>query len=234
MTRIKSERIIINDGFNPELAEGARFTGLFEFPAIEPTIEAAVPKYLVPFSERNKARHPSNTCIVFYEHDDKFADVIRNPVKYIDDFARFAGIISPDNSLYRDMPLACQICNIYRNRLVGSYFQRHGINVIGNCRWGDSRTYLSHTFNEPVSFIGLPSNSIIAVGTYGCIHGKSNKEQFKNGLEAMIDYLNPATVIVYGAMPDSVFGPSKSKTEFVNFKDWTSVRHMEGKIWEAE
>lgn len=228
MSRIKRKKLIINDGFNPELADGARFEGVFEFPAIEPMKEIITPKYLVPFSERNKARYPSKTFVMFYEHDDKFADVIRNPVEYADDFARFAGIISPDNSLYRDMPLACQICNIYRNRLIGSYFQRHGIPVIGNCRWGDSRTYLDNTLGEPASFIGLPTDNIVSVGTYGCIQSKGDKEQFKNGLVAMINYLSPAIIIVYGAMPNSVFGGLKDKVKFINFKDWTSIRHRKG------
>ena len=234
MLRNTKKRLIINDGFNPELAEGAKFTGLFEFPTIEPLKEIVIPKYLVPFSERNKAKYPSETFVMFYEHDDRFADVIRDPDEYIDDFARFAGIISPDNSLYRDMPLACQICNIYRNRLIGSYYQRHGIKVIGNCRWGDDRTYSSDTLGEPVSFAGLPTDSIVSVGTYGCIQSKRDKEQFRNGLAAMIDYLKPAAIIVYGAMPDSVFGKFKNKAKFINFKDWTSTRHRENETWGVE
>ena len=234
MSKIRRKRLTINDGFNSELAEGARFEGVFEFPVIEPIKEMAIPKYLVPFSERNKAKYPSKTFIMFYEHDDKFADVIRKPDKYIEEFSKFAGIVSPDNSLYRDMPLACQICNIYRNRLIGSYFQRHGIPVVGNCRWGDDRTYLSSALGEPVSFIGLPANNIVSIGTYGCIQNRNDKEQFKNGLAAMIDYLSPSTIIVYGAMPDSVFGSFRSKARFINFRDWTSIRHGKDEKWEVD
>ena len=234
MSKIQRKRLVINDGFNPEFAEGARFAGLFEFPVIEPLERIIIPKYLIPFSERNKATHPSETFIIFYEHDDNFADAIRNPDKYIADFARFAGIISPDNSLYRDMPLACQICNIYHNRLVGNYFQRHGIPVIGNCRWGDDRTYSRCIFGEPMSFIGLPMNNILSIGTYGCIQSKNDKAQFKKGLSAMIEHLNPKIVIVYGAIPDDIFSGLQSETKFVHFKDWTSIRHEKGRIWEAE
>ncbi len=233
MPKIKRKRLIINDGFNPELAKGASFAGLFEFPVIEPLEKIIVPKYLVPFSGRNKATSPSETFIIFYEHDDNFADVIRNPDKYIVDFARFAGIISPDNSLYRDMPLVCQICNIYRNRLIGSYFQHHGITVIGNCRWGDNRTYSRCVFNEPVSFVGLPTDNIVSIGTYGCIQSKKDKEQFRTGLLAMIEYLNPKIVIVYGAMPDSVFSDLEDGIKFIHFNDWNSICHKKGEVWEA-
>lgn len=227
-------RLIINDGFSPELAEGARFEGIFEIPVIEATRRIKIPKYLVPFSERNKVAKPTEALIVFYEHDDKFADIIRNIDNYLDDLARFAGVISPDNSLYRDMPLACQICNIYRNRLIGSYLQRKGIAVIGNCRWGDERTYSTDLFNEPVAFVGLSKYSIVAVGTYGCIQGKTNKNHFRRGLEAMIDYLKPKIVLVYGPMPDEVFSIFTDRTRFVGFSDWTSIRHKENGKWVAE
>ena len=227
-------RLIINDGFNPELAEGARFEGRFEIPVIETITGIKIPKYLVPFSERSKVAKPTEALIVFYEHDDKFADMIRNPNKYIGDLARFAGIISPDNSLYRDMPLACQIGNIYRNRLIGSYLQRKGIAVIGNCRWGDERTYSTDLFNEPVAFVGLPKSSIVAVGTYGCIQGRTNKSHFRRGLEAMLDYLKPKVVLVYGLMPDEIFSKFKGRTRFVGFSDWASIRHKENGKWVAE
>lgn len=227
-------RIIINDGFNPELAEGARFESKYEIPIINAVEEIRIPKYLVPFSERNKTNNPADAFVMFYEHDDKFADIIRDFDKYINDLARFAGVISPDNSLYRDMPLACQICNIYRNRLVGSYLQRKGITVIGNCRWGDERTYLPDELGEPISFIGLPKESIVSVGTYGCIQGKINKTHFKRGLGEMLNYLRPKVVLVYGSMLDEVFGEFRGMTRFVGFNDWTSIRHKEDKKWGAE
>lgn len=169
----KSKRkLIINDGCNPELAKGAKFEGIFQFPVIEPLKEIVFPKYLVPFSERNKITNPKEAFVVFYEHDNKFADLIRNPDRYIIDLSRFAGIFSPDNSLYRDIPLACQICNIYRNRLIGSYFQRQGISVIPNLRWSDKRTYSDELFGETIAFSSAPKYSIVAVGCYGCICGK--------------------------------------------------------------
>lgn len=227
-------RITINDGFNSELADGAVFEGLFEFPVIEATRESKLPKCLVPFSERNKVTKPTEVFVAFYEYDDKFAGIIRNPDKYLDDLTRFAGIISPDNSLYRDMPLSCQICNIYRNRLIGSYLQRKGITVIGNCRWGDERTYSTDLFSEPVAFVGLPKYSIVAIGTYGCIQGKINKRHFKRGLEAMLDYLKPNVVLVYGPMPDEIFSKFNDRTRFVGFSDWISIRHKESRKWEAE
>jgi hypothetical protein len=224
-------RLIINDGFNPELAEGAKFEGIFQFPIIKPTKEIILPKYLVPFSERNKITNPEKTFVVFYEHDDKFTDLIKHPDKYIVDLSRFAGTISPDNSLYRDTPLACQICNIYRNRLIGSYLQRQGILVIPNLRWGDERTYDKGLFGEAVAFSSAPKCSVVAVGCYGCIRSKENRQYFVEGFFKMLDELEPIAVIVYGKLPENIINLFHAKTKLIIYNDWTSVRHGKHPIY---
>lgn len=226
-------RININDGFNSELAKGAEFVGRFELPNIRPLNTIIIPKHLIPFSERNKANYSSETFVMFYEHDDHFAELVAHPGIFVDDLRRFAGVVSPDNSLYRDMPFSCQLCNIYRNRLIGSFLQRNGINVIANCRWGDERTYTDSVFGEPAAFVGLPKNNVVSVGTYGCIQSEDDKYYFKKGLNVMLDYLNPEVVIVYGAMPDSVFADYIDRTKFVNYKDWMAVCHRKDDLWGA-
>lgn len=228
MSRIKRKRLTINDGFNPELAEDAEFEGLFQFPVIEPTKEFVYPKYLVPFSERNKITKPKEAFVVFYEHDDKFTDIIRNPAKYIDDLKRFAGVISPDNSLYRDIPLAVQVANIYRNRLIGGFLQRNGIPVIANLRWGDERTYSKELFGEAIAFLSAPKHSVVAVGCYGCIRGEENKKHFVDGFLAMLDELEPEAVIIYGRLPDDIIELLRTRVKLIIYNDWTSVRH--GKV----
>lgn len=231
MSRIKRKKLIINDGFNSELAEGAEFEGLFQFPVIEPTKEIVYPKYLVPFSERNKIANPKEAFVVFYEHDDKFADIIRCPDKYIDDLKRFAGVISPDNSLYRDIPLAVQIANIYRNRLIGSFLQRYGISVIANLRWGDERTYGKELFDEAIAFSSAPKHSVVAVGCYGCIRGEENKRHFIDGFLAMLDELEPEVAIIYGKLPDDIIELLRIKTKLVIYNDWISVRHGKDPVY---
>lgn len=71
----------------------------------------------------------------------------------------FRGVISPDFSLYRDMPLVMQQWNIYRNRAIGSWLQMNGVNVIPNVRFGDKRTY-------DICCEGIDSGSIIAIGSH--------------------------------------------------------------------
>lgn len=231
MSTKSKKKLIINDGFNPELADSATFEGLFQFPVIEPIKEIVYPKYLVPFSERNKITNPKEAFVAFYEHDDKFADIIRNPDAYIDDLARFAGVISPDNSLYRDIPLAVQIANIYRNRLIGSFLQRNGIPVVANLRWSDECTYSKELFGEAIAFSSAPKHSVVAVGCYGCIRGEENKKYFIDGFLAMLDELGPEAVIIYGKLPDDIIKLLRIRTKLIVYNDWTSVRHGKDPIY---
>ncbi len=46
----------------------------------------------------------------------------------------------------------------------------------------------------------------------------------RNGLRAMIDELEPEIVLIYGAMPDSVFHGLLDLTRFVQFPDWTTLK----------
>ncbi len=210
-----------DEGFNLELVETAFFDGELEIPKIEPPQNIIIPSRMIPYSKRNCSKDYSE-CLVFYEHDVNFADIVRNPKDFIDDVLRFPAIVTPDNSLYRDAPLIVQIANVYRSRAIGHFLQKNGAYVVTNVRWGDERSYTTKVLPEKFAFLGVPKNSIVSVGTYGCIQSRENKHYFREGLEAMIEELTPKVVLVYGRMPDSVFGGLKYKTKFVNYPDWIS------------
>ena len=48
----------------------------------------------------------------FYEDDHLFERLWNNPRKYLPILERFQGVILPDFSLYRDMPLVMQLCAV--------------------------------------------------------------------------------------------------------------------------
>lgn len=210
-----------DEGFSLELVKEAFFDGELEIPKIASPKEIIIPTAMIPFSKRNRSEDFSE-CLVFYEHDINFAEVVRNPEAFIKDFLRFQAMVTPDNSLYRDAPLLVQIANVYRSRAVGHVFQKSGAYVIPNVRWGDERSYTTSVLPEKFAFLGVPKNSIVSIGTYGCIRGKENQYQFREGLEAMLDELTPEVVLVYGNMPQKVFDGIKSKTNFVDYPDWIS------------
>lgn len=213
---------IINDGFNADLVTTALFEGILEIPII-PVDKIIIPENLIPFTKMNYTNDYSE-FIHFYEHDEKFFPVIHNPYDFTEKFKKFRGIISLDASLYIDMPLVLQLANIYISRAIGYYYYSQGIYVIPNVRWGDERTYSKSVLPEAAAFLGIPKNSIVSIGTYGCIRGEEKRYHFKKGLEAMIDTLTPKVVIVYGSMPPDIFNEFKSKTTFIQFDDWTKTK----------
>lgn len=221
---MKKRKAIIDDGCNPELVAGARFDGILEIPIIEKPDRIIIPKSIVPFSERYKI-DDYDVAIGFHEKDIDFAEVLINPESYVKDFRRFSVIISPDCSLYRDAPLSVQVTNVYRNRAIGSFFQRRGCNVIPQIRWGTEYTYTTKYFPEKIAFLGVPKHSIVSIGTYGCIQHREDKYFFKAGLKEMLETLEPEVVLVYGSMPDSVFGDYLHMTRFVQYDNWTKSRH---------
>ena len=183
-----------------------------------------IPSGITPFSKREKAIG-TDEAVGFFEKDPVFSRVLINPSSYVEDFRRFRFLLPVDCSLYRDAPLAVQVANLYRSRALGSYYQRNGCNVYPLVRWGNELTYTTRYFPERIAFLGIPKHSVVCLGTYGCISNREDKHEYKAGLDAMMDALNPKVVLVYGAMPDSVFGDYLRYAKFVSFPDWTSRMH---------
>lgn len=203
----------IDDGYSSFLVEGATFVGKYQIPELMRQ-ETSVPKELIPFDKRKKY-DGKDIAIDFYMHDKTFRQVISHADRYVNDLKQFRAVITPDCSLYQDMPLCLQITNTYLNRAVGFFFQKQGIAVIPNVRWGDERSY-------EFCFLGVPKNGMVAISTHGCIRSNENKEYFRKGLKAMIAEIRPQIVLVHGDMPDSVFSSFSEQAQFVHYESYIS------------
>lgn len=227
----KKRKAILDDGMNPELVRGADFDGYLGIPIIKKPEKLIIPTGIVPFSKREHITS-AQEAIGFYEFDQEFAEVLRSPEDYVEDFCSQPFItpekiiLTPDCSLYRNAPLAVQITNVYRNRAIGVYYQNKGAYVIPQVRWGNDLTYTTRVLPEPVAFLGAEKHSIVAIGTYGCFQTKDDKYHFEAGLAAMLEFLEPEIVLVYGSMNSKVFGPYLQYARFVQYDDWT--RHVKG------
>ena len=220
---------VITDGCNPEMVEGAEFDGILEIPIIKRPSQFKVPQGIVPFS-RMDAVEPERFAVCEYENDRNFAELLRDPEPFVKELRKYQAFITPDASLYWDMPLAAQIVNKYRNHAIGYYMQSRGIYTIPNVRWGDERTYTTKVLPEKLAFLGVEKNSIVSIGSYGVVKSKQEKEHFRAGLESMLETLTPELVLVYGSMPEDIFMDYKSKTYFIQYPDWTSyIRSDEDK-----
>lgn len=189
------------DVFHAGLVIGARFEGTWEMPVIPAT--ARLPDNLIPF-DHALSQDRFDHFVHFYLDDERFERLWRRPGDYLRRLSAFQGVISPDYSLYRDLPLAMQLWNTYRGRAIGYWLARQGIDVIPNVRWSDERSYA-------FCFDGIQPGTPVAVGTYGCIRRAVDRLFFRKGLEAMLDRLKPSVVIVYGGAPAQLFQPCKER-----------------------
>ena len=201
------------DCFNAFLVDGAEFDGKYDFPKIKKC--DVIPSNLIVFSAMNKVKKEQrkNYYIHFYEYDCNFVDVWNRPKYYLKRFKEFGGIISPDFSTYRDMPYNIQLNNIYRSRALSYWYQKNGITVIPNIRYGDSRTYFE-------SCRGIEQGGTIAIGSYGTLKCSDDKKIFVEGLKVIIDNIRPNNIIVYGSAPDKIFG--EYKEQGINVISFTS------------
>ena len=115
--------------------------------------------------------------------------------------------------------------SIYRSRAIGAYFQSQGFYTVANVCWGNEKTYTSKILPEPIAFLGIPKKSIVSIGTYGAIKNAETRKYFREGLIAMLKYLTPKIVLVYGAMPKHIFGDLSEYAHFIQFDNWAKLRH---------
>lgn len=199
------------DVFHSYLVEDADYEGYIELPKIKAS--NLIPQKLVPFSKAMSKTWEDFDCwVMFYEHDVKFERFWNNPKQYLEKLKKFKGVISPDFSLYRNMPLVMQQWNTYRSRALAVWLQKNDVELIPNVRFNDERTY-------DFCFDGIEKYKTIAVGTHGCIKNKIDKDYFKKGLAELVKRLSPKTIIVYGATPDDIFKTYKDAgIEIISFE----------------
>ena len=191
----------IYDVFNSFLVANADYDGYIELPVVKTS--DLLPDKVISFSKAmSKTWNDFDCWVVFYEHDRKFERLWNNPRQYLNKLKKFKGVISPDFSLYRNMPLCMQMWNTYRGRAVACWLQNNGVEIIPNLRFGDERTF-------SFCFDGIEENKTVAVGTHGCIKRKEDKIFFRVGLARMVQRLSPKIIIVYGSAPDNIFKPYK-------------------------
>lgn len=138
MSKINSMRRGCKDVFRAFLVADATYEGELEMPRILP--ESRVPSRLIPFSKAIGSTD-FEAWIHFYEDDAVFERIWNDPQRYLPILKRFSGVITPDFSLYRDMPLVMQQWNTYRGKAIGHWLQANGIPVIANVRFADERSY---------------------------------------------------------------------------------------------
>lgn len=157
-----------------------------------------IPEKMIGFNYA-KTSKDKDVCIHFFIDDYQFERVWNNPEKYIEVLAEYECILSPDFSLYMDMPMPMKIWNVYRSRQIGAYYQNYGINVIPTVSWAEPETF-------EFCFEGIPQGSIVAVSTIGVKKGDDAFQIWQDGMKEMINRIQPKTILVYGGELDFNYG----------------------------
>ena len=143
------------------------------------------------FSNYAKTSANKDAAIHFYVDDYQFERVWNAPEKYIEILEQYEAILSPDYSLYMDMPMAMKIWNVYRSRQIGAFYQRKGIRVIPTISWAEKETF-------EFCFKGIPQGSIVSISTIGVKESKDALAIWHAGVDEMIRQIEPSAILVYG------------------------------------
>lgn len=190
------ERERTGEAYNLDDYDPYRTAGYYEFPVLQKC--SYVPDDLIGFNyvlstERRDAG------VHFFIDDYQFERVWNDPMQYLDRLAEFQCVLTPDFSLYMDMPRAMKIWNVYRSRLIGQMMQDAGIKVIPTLQWAEPETY-------QFVFDGLPEGGTVAVSTVGVMKDEEARKVWTDGMSEAIRRLKPKTILLYGSeMPDFDF-----------------------------
>lgn len=158
---------------------------------------------------------PDHSILHFYLDDYQFERFWNYPSKYLNYFSKFDFVISPDFSMYINMPRSISIYNKYRNNLLSVFMQQHGINLIPCVQWADFRSY-------DYSFIGIPKYSCISISSQGWLKNDFSKTLFLNGFAECISRLRPVKIVYYGKFLPELY--DLCHCDFVFFKPFIRSR----------
>lgn len=145
----------------------------------------------VPFDRCSKIAYNDRKYYIvhFFIEDFLFERFWTKPDKYIPLLLQFKGVISPDFSLYYNIPDVISMYNKYRNHWLGVYMLQKGIKVIPNFRCGCEKH-----FN--FSLQGYPSNSVFACSNIGINKNPQQKNDFYKGLK-LLAFARPRCVYIF-------------------------------------
>lgn len=169
--------------------------GMFKLPLVKKQEISLEDVKLIGYDKVNQS-NDYDSIVHFFLDDYRFESIYNNPEKKLEQLKNFKAVLTPDFSMFVEMPLALQLYSTFKNRWVGAYLQEQGISVIPTIRWGDLTS-----FN--FCFDGIEKGSIVAVSTIGV---KKEKSHFILGYNEMLQRIKPSKIICYGKPFDEMKG----------------------------
>lgn len=211
----KNERLRTDEAYNLPQIDISRCEGYYQMPILE--AEDYIPENLIGFNYALTAKD-KDVGVHFYLDDYQFERVWNKPFEYIQILSDFDCVLTPDFSLYLDMPIAMKIWNVFRSRLIGQLMQDAGLVVIPTVSWAEKETF-------DFCFDGLPENSVLSISTIGVKQDKNAFEIWKAGTRELIKRKKPKALLVYGGEVEFDYGD----VEVFNFSNAVTERMRESK-----
>ena len=179
----------------------SRTAGFYNMPVIEKVNHE--PSALMTFNYAlNTDDFSKGIC--FYIDDYQFERLWNEPHKYMERLSQFDCCLTPDFSLYTDMPIAMQVWNVYRSRLIGQIMQDYGMRVIPTLSWSTPDSY-------NFCFDGLEKGGSVSVSTVGVMNSEDSQKIWRDGMTEAIKRLEPTLIVAYGSKIDYDFNGIKVK-----------------------
>lgn len=190
--------------------------------------------YAVPYGQRVRtAEEPEGGFVHFFLDDYRFAGAWTRPGRALRYIQPYGSSLTPDFSLYPEMPLALQIFQVYRNRWCGAFWQQEaGITVIPTVGWSDEESFA-------FCFLGIEEGSAVALSTVGLQRGATEEERamFVSGYEEMVRQIDPSLILVHGETPEKLLSGLSEEARAVPRKaypsHWRSIKNEKKRLAEA-
>lgn len=166
----------------------------FGFPKIYSSISMTGEFY--PFNKYMSLKD-KNVCVHFFIDDYQFERLWTNTTQYIEVLKKAKVVLSPDFSMYIDMPKAVQIYNCYRSRALAKFLQKNGVNIVPVVCWSDEDSFAW-------CFDGIKRGSNVAVSSNGCYQNPKARQNFLKGFNEMIERIKPNYIYFVGKVPKEI------------------------------
>ena len=171
--------------------------GPYGIPDIKP--EKFVDCRYVRFNEAQKIKDPNGVGVHFFVDDYEFDKIWNQFNRYMRMLSKFDAVLTPDWSVYTDWPVAVNIWSHYRKHYVGAWLQEMGVKVFPTIEWSDKESY-------KWCFDGEPVGGCVAIGSFGTQKDVEARKLFIYGYDAMLERLQPETIMFWGSLPKECRG----------------------------
>lgn len=188
-----------------EYTNRCRYEGPFDLPNTSCNVSYPEIAYLALIGEKRDFK--PRDCICFFRYDREFdgKNGLFNAIYYgdrrwLDKFAeRYSSVryfISPDYSIYGDVPLIENAYRSYKARIVSAYLVlKLNKIVIPNISFVDERT-------KEFALTGIDKGSTVCISTKGLMNGKENIKLLYYIIDETLKEIQPECVILYTATAD--------------------------------